>query len=98
MPDGTFKDVTDGSGLGIAGHNMGVAIGDVNNDGRPDVLITQYGGVKLLLNRGNGSFDDVTEQAGLRNPQWGVSASFFDFDRDGWLDLVVVNYVDYDPP
>jgi hypothetical protein len=95
--DGTFKDVTDGSGLGIAGHNMGVAIGDVNNDGLPDVLVTQYRGIKLFLNRGNGKFEDVTEQAGLNNADWATSASFFDYDRDGFLDLVVVNYVDYDP-
>ncbi len=97
MPDGTFKDVTEGSGLGIAGHNMGVAIADVNNDGLPDVLVTQYGGVKLFLNKGGGKFEDITEAAGLKNPAWGTSAAFFDYDRDGWLDLVIVNYIDYDP-
>jgi hypothetical protein len=97
LPGGKFKDVSAGSGLDIAGYNMGVAIGDVNNDGWPDVLVTQYGGLRLLLNNGNGTFTDVTEEAGLKNPAWGVSAAFFDFDRDGWLDLVVVNYVDYDP-
>jgi len=97
MPDGRFRDVSKGSGLDIAGHNMGVAIGDVNNDGWPDVLITQYGGVKLFLNQGDGVFRDVTQQAGLSNPSWGTSAAFFDYDRDGWLDLIVVNYVDYDP-
>ncbi len=96
MPDGTFKDVTEGSGLGIGGHNMGVAIGNVNNDGLPDVLVTQYGGVKLFLNKGDGKFEDITEAAGLTNPAWGTSAAFFDYDRDGWLDLVIVNYVDYD--
>jgi enediyne biosynthesis protein E4 len=94
---GTFKDVTEGSGLGIAGYNMGVAIGDINNDGRPDVLVTQYGGVKLFLNQGNGIFKDVTLEAGLKNPLWATSANFVDYDRDGWLDLVVVNYVEYDP-
>jgi hypothetical protein len=95
--DGRFQDVSKGSGLDIAGHNMGVAIGDVNNDGRPDVLVTQYGGLKLFLNNGDGTFTDVTEQVGLSNPSWGTSAAFFDYDRDGWLDLVVVNYLDYDP-
>jgi enediyne biosynthesis protein E4 len=97
MPDGTFKDVTEGSGLGISGYNMGVAIGDVNNDGLPDVVLTQYGGIKLFLNRGDGKFDDVTVASGLSNPAWGTSAAFLDYDRDGWLDLVVVNYIDYDP-
>jgi hypothetical protein len=97
MPDGTFKDVTEGSGLGIAGYNAGVIVGDVNNDGRPDVLVTQVGGVKLFLNRGDGKFEDVTEASGLRNPLWGTSANFFDYDRDGWLDLVIVNYLENDP-
>jgi hypothetical protein len=97
MEDGTFKDVSEGSGLDIAGYSMGVAIGDINNDGLPDVLVTQYGGIRLFLNLGGGKFRDITEDAGLKNPAWGVSASFFDYDRDGWLDLVVVNYVDYDP-
>ncbi len=97
MPDGTFKDMTAGSGLGVAGHSMGVAVGDVNNDGWPDVLVTQYGGVRLFLNNGDGTFRDATESAGLKNPGWASSAAFFDYDRDGWLDLVVVNYLDYDP-
>jgi hypothetical protein len=97
MPDGTFKDVSQGSGLDIAGFNVGVAVGDVNNDGLPDVVVTQYQGIKLFLNLGGGHFQDVTADAGLSNPSWGCSAAFFDFDRDGWLDLVVVNYLDYDP-
>ena len=96
-PDGTFEDVSAGSGLDIDGHNMGVAIGDVNNDGLPDVLVTQYRGVKLFLNNGDGTFTDITKKAGLDNPSWATSAAFFDYDRDGRLDLVVVNYVDYDP-
>jgi hypothetical protein len=96
-PDGHFTNVSAGSGLDIAGYNMGVAVGDVNNDGRPDVLVTQYGGVRLFLNNGDGTFTDVTKEAGLSNLAWGASAAFFDYDRDGWLDLVVVNYVDYDP-
>src|SRR5262249_41508595 len=97
-PVGKFTDVSAGSGLDFAGHNMGVAIGDVNNDGWPDVLVTQYGGIKLFLNnKGNGTFTDVTQAAGLQNVAWGTSACFFDYDRDGWLDLVVANYVNYDP-
>jgi hypothetical protein len=96
-PDGTFRDVTAGSGLGVAGYGMGVAVGDVNNDGRPDVLLTEYGRCRLFLNNGDGTFTDVTHDAGLDNPAWGTSAAFFDYDRDGWLDLVIVNYVDYSP-
>jgi hypothetical protein len=97
LPDGHFRDVSKGSGLDLAGYNMGVAVGDVNNDGWPDVLVTQYNGIKLFLNNGDGTFTDVTKEAGLSNPGWGTSAAFFDYDRDGWLDLIVVNYVDYDP-
>jgi hypothetical protein len=97
LPDGRFQDVSAGSGLDINGFSMGVAVGDVNNDGWLDVLVTQYGGVRLFLNNGNGTFTDVTQEAGLNNPAWGTSAAFFDYDRDGRLDLVVVNYVDYDP-
>jgi hypothetical protein len=96
-PDGTFRDVSAGSGLDVAGHGMGVAIGDVNNDGLPDVLLTEYGRTRLFLNNGNGTFTDVTRESGLDSSAWGASASFFDYDRDGWLDLVVVNYVSYDP-
>ncbi|OWK36030.1 CRTAC1 family protein [Fimbriiglobus ruber] len=97
QPGGTFTDITEGSGLGVAGFGMGVAIGDVNNDGKPDILLTQYGGVRLFLNLGGGKFADVTEEAGLVNPLWATSAAFLDYDRDGWLDLVVVNYIDIDP-
>jgi hypothetical protein len=96
-PDGTFADATAGSGLDFPGWNMGVAIGDVNNDGRPDVLVTQAAGARLLLNRGGLTFADVTEQAGIDNPSWGTACAMLDHDRDGRLDLLVVNYVDYDP-
>jgi hypothetical protein len=95
--DGRFIDVSAGSGLDIAGHNMGVAVGDVNNDGWPDVLVTQYGGVKLFVNKGDGTFTETAPQAGLESSLWGTSACFFDYDRDGWLDLAIANYVDYDP-
>jgi hypothetical protein len=96
-PDGTFQDISAGSGLDVAGYSMGVAVGDVNNDGFPDVLLTQYGAIRLFLNNGNGTFREVSKEAGLHSPLWAVSAAFLDYDRDGWLDLVVVNYVDYDP-
>ena len=94
-PDGSFKDVSEGSGLDVCGAGMGVAIGDVNNDGLPDVLLTERGRIRLFLNRGNGKFEDVTAESGLQNTLWSTSAAFFDDDRDGWLDLVVANYVDY---
>jgi hypothetical protein len=97
LPGGRFQDVSSGSGLDIRGHNMGVAVGDVDNDGRPDVLVTQYHGLRLFHNDGGGRFSDITELAGLHSPLWGASAAFFDYDRDGWLDLLVVNYIDYDP-
>jgi hypothetical protein len=94
--DGRFTDVSAGSGLDIAGYCTGVAIGDVNNDGWPDVLVTQYGGIRLFLNNhGDGTFTDITPQAGLRTSHWATSAAFFDYDRDGWLDLVVVHYVEW---
>ena len=95
--DGKFADVTVHSGLVDTGLGIGAAIGDVNNDGYPDVLLTKYGSVRLFLNRRDGTFEDVTHEAGLDNPRWGTSACFFDFDRDGWLDLYVANYVDYQP-
>src|SRR5215472_14441585 len=68
--DGTFKDVSAGSGLDVAGFGMGVAVGDVNNDGLPDVLLTEYGRIRLFLNQGNGKFKDVTKEAGLEGKMW----------------------------
>src|SRR5579871_2454975 len=87
--DGKFRDVSEKSGLDIAGWGMGVAIGDINNDGWPDVLVTQYGGPRLFVNNGDGSFTDVTREAGINLVLWSTSASFVDYDRDGLLDLVV---------
>ena len=95
--DGRFIDVSSGSGLDLPGRGMGVAIGDVDNDGQPDVFITEYDRVRLFRNCGGGKFSEITDEAGLDNPHWGMSCAFFDYDRDGWLDLVVVNYVDYSP-
>jgi hypothetical protein len=94
--DGRFEDVSAGSGLDIAGYGMGVAVGDIDNDGFVDVYVSQYGGGRLFRNRGNGTFEDITDSAGVQTLSWGTSAAFVDYDRDGWLDLIVVNYVDYD--
>jgi hypothetical protein len=98
--DGRFVDVSAGSGLDIAGQGMGFAVGDVDNDGRVDVLVSEYGRTRLFANRSEGAaprFVDIGESAGIDNPFWGTSCSFVDYDRDGWLDVVVVNYLDYDP-
>jgi hypothetical protein len=95
--DGTYTDVTDGSGLGDAGYGMGVAVGDVDNDGDLDVYVTNVGLDRLYRNDGSGRFEDVTEAAGIRVDNWSTSAAFVDYDRDGFLDLYVCRYLDYDP-
>jgi hypothetical protein len=94
--DGVFRDVSEKSGVDVSGYGMGVAVGDIDNDGKPDLLLTEYGATRLFRNLGKGRFLDITKEAGIDNPLWGTSASFFDYDRDGWLDLVIVNYIDYD--
>lgn len=96
-PNGTFEDVTEGSGLDFSESCMGVAIGDVNNDGKPDVLITLDNGIRLFLNLGGMKFKDISQEAGVTSRGWATSACFFDYDRDGRLDLVVVHGVDFDP-
>jgi hypothetical protein len=95
--DGTFRNASPGSGLDLASAGMGAIAGDVNNDGLPDLVLTEYGATRLFCNRGDGRFEEVTAAAGIDNPRWAAPASFIDFDRDGWLDLVVGNYLDYDP-
>jgi hypothetical protein len=97
--DGTFTDVTDKAGLGGAGHyGQGVAVGDFDNDGYPDIFVTGYGRAILYHNNGDGTFSDVTEQAGVSDEgAWSTSAGWFDFDKDGYLDLVVTNYLDWSP-
>ena len=96
-PDGTFRNVSAGSGVDVVGLGMSVCAGDVNNDGWVDLVVTEYGAVRLFQNLGGGKFREVTREAGLDNPRWAAPVSFIDFDRDGRLDLVIGNYVDYDP-
>lgn len=96
-PDHTFVDVSAGSSTDLQGRGMGAIAGDANNDGLADLVITEYGATRLLVNLGSFRFQDVSREAGIDNPRWAVPASFIDYDRDGRLDLVVGNYLDYDP-
>ena len=92
--NGTFTDVTKSAGLDVEMYGMGVAVGDYNNDGFPDIFITCVGQSRLFRNTGKGTFVDVTKAAGLLNKQgFSTSAVWFDYDRDGLLDLFVCNYV-----
>jgi len=95
--DGTFTDITRGSGLDVEIYGMGVSIADYDNDGRDDVYITALDGDHLFHNEGHGKFRDVTAQAGIHNANFGTSAAWFDYDRDGKLDLFVANYVEWSP-
>lgn len=97
QPDGRFVDVTVASGIGDENYGMGVAIGDVNNDGFPDVYFSNYGPDRLYLNQRDGTFQDVTVASEIDNPHWSASVVFLDANRDGWLDIFVTNYVDYHP-
>ena len=96
--NGTFSDVTRAAGLDLEMYGMGVAVGDYNNDGYPDLLITCVGQNRLFKNTGKGTFVDVTKSSGLGGRQaLSTSAIWFDFDRDGLLDLFVCNYVKWSP-
>jgi hypothetical protein len=94
--DGTFRDVTDVAGIGDEGYGMGVAVGDMDNDGDPDVYVTNFGPDALYRNNGDGTFTNVSNQAGIRNSAWSSSALFFDYDLDGDLDIYVANYLELD--
>jgi hypothetical protein len=97
--DGSFTDVTQQAGLANAGdgnYGMGVAVGDYDNDGYPDLYVTSYGKNILYHNNGDGTFTDVTAKAGVAGGGWSVSAGFFDYDNDGKLDLFVTRYLDWD--
>ena len=90
-----FTDVTATSRIPPGGYGMGVAAGDVDNDGWVDLYVTGLGASRLLRNNGDGTFRDVTASSGTADPRWSASATFFDYDQDGWLDLFVVHYVNF---
>jgi len=93
-----FEDVTKKAGIAHTGWGQGVCVGDVDNDGHPDLFITQWGRNVLYRNQGNGTFQDETKARGLlqSTPRWSTGCAFLDFNRDGYLDLMVVHYVDFD--
>jgi len=94
--DGTFTDVTERAGVGYPCWAMGAVVGDYNNDGKPDLLVTCLNGVVLYRNNGDGTFTDVTRESGLGSDTgWATGAAFGDYDNDGWADLFVSHYVDF---
>jgi hypothetical protein len=101
--DDTFTDVTERAGIPGAGYGMGVAVGDYDNDGWPDLFLANVNGNQLFHNNGDGTFTDVTAKAGLGGAlykgrkMWSIAAGWFDYDNDGLLDLFVANYCQWDP-
>ncbi len=94
--DLTYTDVTTTAGVAGRGWGMGCTVGDVDNDGRPDLYVLGLNGNVLYQNRGDGTFADATEKAGLAGGRWSTSAAFLDYDRDGDLDLYVANNIQVD--
>ena len=91
--DGTFTDVTLKAGVGDTGYGVGCAAADINNDGYPEIYITNFGRNRLYQNNGDGTFTDITENAGVGDERWGTGCAFLDYDLDGYVDLYVVNYM-----
>jgi hypothetical protein len=95
--NGTFSDITAGSGLDVEMYAMGVAAADYDNDGREDLYITALEGDRLFHNEGRGKFKDVTAASGIKNANFGTSAAWLDYDKDGKADLFIANYVQWTP-
>jgi hypothetical protein len=96
--DGTFEDITRKAGTGGPWYSMGITVGDFDNDGDPDIYLSNYGPNVLLRNNGNGTFSDISRHAGVEgNKECSVGAVWLDYDNDGFLDLYVGNYLDFDP-
>jgi enediyne biosynthesis protein E4 len=93
---GAFVDVTQRAGLKGEGYGMGVAVGDYDNNGRPDMYVTGFRRNHLYHNHDDGTFEDVTDRAGVGGSGWSTGAAFFDYDGDGRLDLIVARYLDWD--
>lgn len=93
--DGTFTDVTDKAGVSDTGYGVGCAAADINNDGYPELYVTNYGRNILYHNNGDGTFTDKTQQAGVGDERWGTSCAFLDYDGNGDVDLYVVNYMKF---
>ncbi len=97
LHNGTFTDVTKESKTGDLGYGMGVTVGDFDNNGYPDIYVSNYGPNVLYKNNGNGTFTDVTKRAGVAGNDCSVGAVWLDYDNDGYLDLYVGNYITFDP-
>ena len=93
--DGTFTDITQKAGVGDTGYGVGCASADIDNDGYPEIYITNYGHNRLYHNNGDGTFTDITQKAGVGDERWGTSCAFLDYDNDGDVDLYVVNYMKF---
>jgi HEAT repeat protein len=93
--DGRFEDVSDKAGFTAQSWGMGCTVGDFDNDGNPDLVVTNYGSVSLYKNAGDGKFVDVSAYSGINNREWATSAALADYDGDGLLDIYIVNYLDF---
>lgn len=99
IPSGKLRltDVSERAGVAVTSYGMGVAVGDIDNDGDLDLYVTNLGPNQLFRNNGNGTFTEIGQSAGVDDPRWSTSAAFLDYDRDGDLDLYSANYIDFTP-